>query len=66
VARKLNMHQFVASHGALCPACASDDHDSLDINVCEQYVLRECNCLDCGAQWTSVYKLVYHENLKVD
>lgn len=63
---KLSSDAYVASGGAVCPHCGSDNIEGyggadFDGNYCTKSV----KCHDCDSEWNDVFELVGYSNLVV-
>lgn len=48
---------YVKKGFAHCPFCKSSDIDGESVNIDGKTAIQDIGCLNCGAQWTDVYKL---------
>jgi transcription elongation factor Elf1 len=48
---------YLATGGAKCPFCGSDDIESSAGDTDANYTTREVACGACGEEWTDVYTL---------
>lgn len=49
---------YLATRGLLCPFCETDNIEGGSVEVNDGGAMQECNCADCGEEWTDIYKLI--------
>ena len=56
----MNSEEYVDKKGAVCLNCESSDIDGGPLMVEEEEgkAYRTVSCLNCGSEWTDVYKLI--------
>jgi hypothetical protein len=59
---KINCSEDLQSDA--CPVCKAGDVEGGPVDIGEQSATQECNCLECGADWTAVYTL--SENININ
>ncbi len=60
----MTQKQYVECEGLACPICelkGSVEGGSIEIDGGAAY--QDCNCSECGAQWTDYYQLAGFDNL---
>lgn len=61
----LTQEQYVQKGGLICPICqANDSTEGSSIEIDCNVAYQDCNCLECGANWTDVYILSGYDNLE--
>lgn len=60
----LTSEEYVAKGGTHCPFCGSDFISGMGVDIHAGSATQEITCLDCGANWTDVYKLTHFEVIK--
>lgn len=60
--------KYTYHHGLQCPApgCRSEDLEGNEISIDGGVATQEMTCLECGASWMDVYKLVGYSNLNTE
>ena len=55
--RILRDHEYVATHGTICPYCQSNDIEGGAIEVDNKDAVQDIKCLACDNSWRDIYKL---------
>ena len=61
----LTQKEYIESEGLACPVCklkGNAEGGSVDIDGGAAY--QNCNCTECGAEWTDYYQLAGFDNLE--
>jgi hypothetical protein len=62
-APKLNDKQYVKASGQRCPWCNGKNTNQLGCDVDGSTAWCNCDCEDCGAEWTDQFELTGYNKL---
>lgn len=61
----MTSEEYARQGGPACPYCRSKNIEGHQHDYSAEYVYQNIVCLDCGKEWTDVYKLIGYEPVEV-
>ena len=52
---------YLATRGLNCPFCKTGNIEGGSVEINDGGAMQECNCTDCGEDWTDIYMLTHVE-----
>lgn len=59
----MTSEQYVATRGCYCPNCGSEEMDNSSVQIDAGDAWQPMTCLECGATWNDVFKLIGYGEL---
>lgn len=58
--------EYIKNGGLNCPHCKSDNTRGESAEIEAGSATQNCYCVDCGSEWTDIYKLTGFDNLTLE